>query len=386
MTTNNLNYVQAPESSKPAPLSLAERIKKWPWGFIATVVAPSALTALYVFILATPRYVSEAQFIVRQPDSRQPTSLGIMLQGAGLSASQSDAFAVHEYMTSRDAIREINGDELVTKAVTYPKADLLAKRTPEQMASLDALHKRFQQFITVGYDSTTGISVLRVQAFSPQEAFNINKALLVGGENLVNRLNARSNLDAVAQAERSVAEAQLRLTTAQRALTQFRNQENIIDPESFSRENTALIGSLTTSIANLQAEYDQISRSAPQSPELPILRGRIDSFQRQLAQERAKLTGGSGSLAPKIGTYESLSLDRQLAAQSLSAATIALESAKQDIRRQHLYLERIVNPNLPDKATQPRRLKTFLTVLLSSLAIYALGWLLVAGIREHRQA
>lgn len=386
MTNHELNYIQALPQDKKSPITFLGRVKKWPWGFISTVIVPTTVTAIYVFLIVSPRYVSEAQFIVRQPDNRQPTALGMVLQGAGLSSAQSDAFAVHEYMTSRDALRDINRNNVVKQALTYPQADFLSRRNQEQMSSFDNFYKRFQNFITVGYDSTTGISVLRVQAFTPKDAHAINEALLSGGEHLVNRLNTRSNQDAVAQAERSVAEAQMRLNSAQQALTNFRNQEKFIDPETYSRENAALIANLSATIANLQAERDQVAQGAPNSPELPILSARITAFEKQLTEERSKQTGGPNSLAPKIGTYESLTLERQLAAQSLSAASISLESSRQDMRRQHLYLERVVSPNLPDKASQPRRFKMFLTVLLSTLAIYALGWLMAAGVREHRQA
>lgn len=43
-----------------------------------------------------------------------------------------------------------------------------------------------QRFITVGYDSTTGISTLRVEAFAARDAQRLNDAMLAGGEALVN--------------------------------------------------------------------------------------------------------------------------------------------------------------------------------------------------------
>ncbi|MNY75559.1 hypothetical protein D3C86_2148660 [compost metagenome] len=60
-------------------------------------------------------------------------------------------------------------------------------------------------------------------------------------------------------------------------------------------------------------------------------------------------------------------------------------SAEQDARRQRLYLERIVNPNLPDTSTEPRRLRAIITILFSTLLAYGVGWLMWAGVREHKQ-
>jgi capsular polysaccharide transport system permease protein len=48
-------------------------------------------------------------------------------------------------------------------------------------------------------------------------------------------------------------------------------------------------------------------------------------------------------------------------------------------------LERVVNPSLPDRPSQPRRLISILVVLATSLLLYGIGWLVLAGVREHRQ-
>ena len=84
--------------------------------------------------------------------------------------------------------------------------------------------------------------------------------------------------------------------------------------------------------------------------------------------------------------YEDLVLERELADKELTAANAALTTAEQDARRQKLYLDRIVNPSLPDAATQPKRLLSILTVLFSALLIYGVGWFIWSGAREHRQA
>jgi capsular polysaccharide transport system permease protein len=44
---------------------------------------------------------------------------------------------------------------------------------------------------------------------------------------------------------------------------------------------------------------------------------------------------------------------------------------------------RVVEPNLPGKALHPQRLKITATVFFSLLLSYAVGWLILAGVREH---
>ena len=118
--------------------------------------------------------------------------------------------------------------------------------------------------------------------------------------------------------------------------------------------------------------------------EMP-LDGRLAAFRRQLAEERAKIAGGAGSLATKFSEYETLAAERTLAERAMAAASTALDTARLDARRQKLYLERIVSPSVADKATEPNRFRAILMVLISTLLIYGIGWLVWAGLREHRQ-
>jgi len=62
-----------------------------------------------------------------------------------------------------------------------------------------------------------------------------------------------------------------------------------------------------------------------------------------------------------------------------------MEAARNEAQHQQLYLERIVQPNLPDIAIEPRRLRSVVIVLLLGLLAWGILSLLVASIREHMQ-
>jgi BexC/CtrB/KpsE family polysaccharide export inner-membrane protein len=243
----------------------------------------------------------------------------------------------------------------------------------------------YQKRLVIGYDSTTGISTLRTEAFNPRDAQAMSKILLEGSERLINRLNERSSTDAVANALRAESQARGKLADAQAALTEFRNREQFIDPTRAAAESGSLIGGLLETVAGLRAERAQVASQAPQSPQLPSIDSRIAAFESQIATERAKIVGASGSLAPKIAVYEDLIQNREFADRELAQATALILTAQQEASRQKLYLDRVVAPNLPDKSTEPRRLIAVLTVLLTSLMVYGVGWLILAGIKEHSQ-
>lgn len=360
--------------------------RKLPLPLIVVVGVPTLLAVIYYLLIASPRYVSEARFVVRQPSQTSPSGLGFALQGVGLSSTQTDAFAVHEYVTSRDAVEDLKKRVDLKAMLRAAQADPLSRYPrPWEGGSEEDVYKAFQRFVVVGYNSSTGISTLRVEAFRPQDAQSISKVLLEGGERLVNQLNTRSAANAVSEAELSRDQASAKVDDVQRRLTQFRNQEGFIDPARAATESGQLIGGLLETVASLRAERAQLASQAPQSPQLPTIDARIAAFERQIELERGKITGSSGSLAPKIGTYEELVTERELADRELVQAAAAVVSAQQEARRQQLYLDRVVNPNLPDKATEPRRLFGILTIFLSTLLAYAVGWLIIAGVREHKQ-
>jgi capsular polysaccharide transport system permease protein len=385
MTQSRLNYLGPIEPSAPPAAGRLRRLPKLPMGFLWVVVVPTAIAMIYYLLIASPRYVSEAQFMVRSGGQDQPSALGVALQGVGLSSSSTNAFAVHQYITSRDSLRDLSRSVDVKAVYGRRGVDFFSRRPlPWQGASFETFYGGFQNYVTVGYDSTTGISTLRVEAFTPQDANAVNVNLLKGGEQLINRLNARSSRDAVVEAQRTLEDAQLRLTQAQSKLTAFRNSEGVIDPARTAQASVQMIGELKLQLATLTAERNQVAADTPASPQLPTMNSRIRALQQQITLEEAQVAGQSDSLAPKISAYEDLTMEKEFSDRLVASATASLNSAQLDARRQHLYLEQIVSSSLPDKPEEPRRWYMILSWFVSTLVIYGLGWLIVASIRESK--
>lgn len=372
--------MQKPQDTKRRKNSL----KSLPWGFLVVVVVPAVVTALYFGLIASPRYVSEARFVVRSPGQSAPSALGIALQGVGLPSAQGDVFAVHEYVTSRDAITDLEGKVDIRKVLARPGVDIFSRwPRPWEGQSAEALHKGLQRYLVVGYDSTTGISTLRVEAFSPRDAHQLAEALLQSGENLVNRMNERSSLDSITHAREAQQNAKARLDAINADMTTFRNRERLLDPELATRESAEVIGRLRGLVAELRARRAEISGAAPQSPELAVIDRTIAGYETQISEERVKMTGGPDALAPAIAEYQELKIRQELASREYSQATAGLITAELDSARQKLYIDRVVSPSLPDYPILPKRLLSWLAVFASSLLIYGLGRLAWAGFREH---
>jgi capsular polysaccharide transport system permease protein len=355
--------------------------------FYLMVVLPGLVAAIYYLFIASPVYVSEARFIVRAAAPTQASSFNLILQNVGLGQAETDAFAVHEYVMSRNAIADLEQHHHLRAVLARPGADFMA-RFPRlfQRNRFEDLFKAYKRFVDVGYDSTTGISTLKVKAFRPGDAQEIAQALLDGGEGVINTLNVRAQRDDVTEATRQVADDQIRVSLAQQNLTAFRNHEQLIDPIRSSAVSSELVAKLNTELATLKAERAGLAASAAQSPQLAPLDRRIEAYAQQIAVERSRIAGESGSLAPKIATYEQLMLDREFSDKTLASAMATLEAARIEARRKRLYLERVVTPTVPDAAIEPRRFRALALVLISCLLAYGATILVIAGFREHRQA
>ena len=63
---------------------------------------------------------------------------------------------------------------------------------------------------------------------------------------------------------------------------------------------------------------------------------------------------------------------------------VSLQDARNEAQRKQAYVERIVQPNVPDDALEPRRIKGVLATLVIGLVAWGVLSMLLAGVREHQ--
>ena len=91
---------------------------------LLTVVAPTCAAIIYFGLFASDVFISESRFLVRSPQHQSQGGLfGQILQGSGLSRSQDDTYSVHDYILSRDALRELDAKLGVRAAFTRKQID-----------------------------------------------------------------------------------------------------------------------------------------------------------------------------------------------------------------------------------------------------------------------
>ncbi|GGF80221.1 capsule polysaccharide export protein [Azorhizobium oxalatiphilum] len=355
--------------------------------FVVLVLAPTIIATLFYGLLAAPRYTSEVKFIVRSVSTQRVTGLDMLFRTFGIAKAVDDANVVQQYLESRDALQGVIDAGVDVKAIFQrPEADWWSSYPYFwRRDTNESLYDYFISHVSVLEDSTKGILELQVITFRPEDSLLLAKTLVTLAEGMVNRMNERAQHDAMGSAQREVSLAMDTTIQAQAALTSFRNKEIIVDPSKSSLSLIETIGSLTTDLSFAQAELKETQTSSPNSPAIPGLRAKIAALEERVRVERSKMAGGDDSLASKIATYEQLALRRDLADKSLTSAMNALDVARQEARRQHIYVEEVVRPNLPDESTEPRRFRSVMTILVFGFAIFAVIWILTVGYGEHSQ-
>lgn len=379
------NVVSTVAPSKPSPKhSLIARIKGINRLFLLTVVIPTLLSIIYFGLIASDVYISESRFVVRSPDKQTATGLGALLQGAGFSKAQDDSFAVHDYILSRDALQKLETQFDISKAYSSKNVDIFSRFGGlDWDTSFEALLRYYQKHVSVDADTASSISTLTVNAYTSQDAYNINESLLEMSEKLVNQLNERGRQDMIRFATAEVADAENKAKKAALAVSRYRDQKNVFDPAGQSALQLQLVSKLQDQLIATKNQLSQIQSITRDNPQIPALKRQVESLQADITTETAKVAGAGGSLSNKAVEYERLKLESMFADKQLATAFASLEQARNEAQRKQFYLERIVQPNKPDTAIEPRRLRAIFSTFALGMLMWGVLSIMLAGVREH---
>jgi capsular polysaccharide transport system permease protein len=360
-------------------------INIWFW---AIVGLPTLIAGVYFFAIASDLYLSEVKFVVRSPSKGPSSAIAAMLGSAGASGASEDTFAVHEYLMSRDAVRRLEQEDNLRTLLSRPEGDFLT-RFPGiwfWRNDFEALYRSYGHFVAVEIDGSSGVSTLQVKAYRPEDAQLIAAALLKFSEQLINALNERARQDSLSAFQREVETTERKIANVQSELTTYRIKQKMLDPKTAATAPLELLAQMQGQEANAKAQLAEVLKNSPNSPQIPLIRTRLASLEKLIADERAKITGDSNSVATTVADYERLDLQKLLGEKTLASAFTSLEAARLEAQRQQLFLEAITQPNLADYPLYPKRLASFATIVASCLLAYGIAWLLIASVREHAAA
>jgi capsular polysaccharide transport system permease protein len=358
--------------------------------FVALVAIPNLVAMTYFGLLASDQYVSEAKFTVSSGAMPKLDGVGSIDGASGSMIAQNISIVV-SYIESRALVEELERNLNLRDLYGADSIDWWARF--DKSKSIEKFTTYWWKMAETKIASPAGIVTLKVRAFAPADAKAIADAVMSSCEKLVNSLNERMRRDTIRASQIDVERAGERLKIAWVALEKGRNAEGLIDVALEGKAMSEVISKLETDRLAARQEYEIQGRYLDQtSPQLRVIRRRIDALDEQIAKLRADITTKGArsveaiaeqTLSGKMTKFAKLDLEHKIAETSYSAATTALESARMLSERQLLYLHRIAAPAMPEEALYPRRWLYVGVILAGSFALWGIVVGLIVFVRNH---
>ncbi len=360
------------------------------WSFALLVAFPLVCTAAYYGLIAAGKYAVEFRFTVRSATELVADEDNIaLLIKAGKPGTHEFGrlpYMAADYLRSRNVVRELDSGGWLRSVFSRDQADFLSRFDPRK--SDDDLWLYWRDMTSVNVDRVSGLVLVRVLAFTPEDALALARATAAFAEKMIDSVAMRERLDALFSAEQELERAGLRYSAALTALRDVRNQEGTVDPEGTMKSTAdTLLGVLREKLSlerDRDANLKVLSADAPQQK---VLSDQIRALESQVASLTEALTShrkNAKTAAQSIAQFEKQELEVRFSKRLLEVAQAAYERARQESERQHVYFALFVEPKKPEVAEYPRRGRSVAFVGICAFSLWSVMMLAVAGIRDHR--
>ena len=337
--------------------------------------------AVYWNLIAVDRFVSRADVVLQTPGNVTPTiSFQSLISG---SSAPSDMLLLRDHILSVDMLKY--ADTQLGLRTHYSDSNIDWVSRLHAGVTIEEFHDYYLKRVNVELDEHAGILRLRITGFAPDFAQKLNSLLLAQGERFMNDLGRRLATEQMQFFELQVNEAQSELSNVRSAITEFQNSNGLVSPINALASRQSVISSLEAELASLKANQKALSAfQNDQSPELRLLREKINAIQAQILEEQSRLTGEDGTrLNTLAAEYQILEHQFAFAQKSYEVALAAYENARIEATRKLKQLSVIQQPTLPEYSEEPRRLYNTAAALIVLIFLAAIANMILIIIREH---
>lgn len=401
MSNNKEKRIElVPEVSPiPIPIRKLRKLKKDPKKFIidskpyiqimklgsfAFVLAASGFVVFYYMEMASPRYATQVQFVVKQASSNDLSVGGLAALGAS-SPSTKDALILKEFIQSSEMAKKLNERMQLKDHFESMQWDWLSRlalnSTQEEYLSY------FKNRIKVYYDDLSEILKVEVQSFDAAYSLELTRALTEISENFINDLGKGIAVQQTTFAQEEVERAYQRLQSDKSLLIDFQDKFQILNPELQSTSILSAISKLESNIITLESEIKSLlSYMQPSSSEIKSKEYQLDALNRQLEEEKEKLTNKNVDSLNKVNSnYKEIELNANISADLYKSALASLEMVRIDAMKNIKHLLVIESPKKAEESLYPQRLHGILTWFVILMMTYGIGRLVLAVIKDHKE-
>jgi capsular polysaccharide transport system permease protein len=352
---------------------------------IAIALALIALVSIYWLFVASDRYESEARVVLQRSDlaGGQTVDFAALITGAA-GVNRTDQLQLREHLLSLDMVRMLDS-KLRLRHHYSSQGDWISR-----LWWADIPIERFQRYlrnrISVEMDEFAGVLVVKAQAYTPSVARDITEALLLAGEAHMNQMGRSLAQDQVQFLEQQVGQLGERLRTAKVAVLAFQNRNGMVSPSATVETVSGIVARFEAQMAELQSRRNSLlaylQSTAPQVRELDA---QIAATEKQIAQERSRLTAPTGKPLNAIALeFQRLQFEVEFTQQVFNGALIALEKGRVEATRTLKKVQVLQSASAPEYPLQPRRIYNTLVFSLVALLVASALQLFVAIVRDHQ--
>lgn len=356
------------------------------WSAILAVLVPTLLGVIYYGLIASNQYASEIRFSIRGHDAQSYDILSGLSGALGSSKSLQDSYLVVNYLTSREAVEDVEAKVPLRAMFAKPSVDYLSRLRSD--APIDEVVEYWTDMVEVYVDATSNTVLVEVRAFSAEDAKAIGTALIESSESLINRIADRAREDAMRSSLAMVKETEKRLREVRETFRRFRDQQGNLDPAKSGEAMLGMVGALMT--AKLTLEQDLAIQRLSVGPNAPVVLGlqtKIKTIDEQIRELRSQVTQvgktEQSAISAQLSQYEALRLDQEFAEKTHAAALASVDTARTDADRSRLFIVPFVRPGLAEWSKYPNRPVAVLVVFLICGGLWAVGTLIAYGVRDH---
>ncbi|NBA25404.1 sugar transporter [Aeromonas caviae] len=352
-------------------------------GSFLWVLVCFTIAALYLGVIASDRYVSRAEIIIKQADQIKMLPDALSMLGLGGSNHQ-DVLLIQDYLNSWDLLARLDQALDLKSHYQSDQADFFSRLSGD--VSREVFLEYYRDHLTLSLDELSGVLTIELQTFDPGYGQQVVGMMLKESERFINKLGHQVALDQLAFVEKEVDRAYQRLQAEKAKVLTFQNSHQLISPESTSSARLGVVSQIEAELVNQQAQLKQLRSYMKESaPAVISVQSRVDALTRQLEQERAKLTGQDKEAMNEITAgYLDVQTQATLAMDLYKTGLISLEQTRVEAYRKLKHLLVITHPTLAEDAEYPRRLYNLATVGVLLVLFYGLIVMGLATLREHQ--
>lgn len=352
--------------------------------FLWMVIIPLLIAGIYYIFIASERYVSESKLIVKQTGETNTGSFSLALFGVG-NVSREDALLLKEYIHSFDMLDFLDKKFKLRQSYQDKGIDFIY-RLPSEASREDFL-EYYRKHVEVNFDETSSVITLRVQAFRPEFALQLNQTIVEQSERFINAVSHKIAGEQMLFVEQELARTKDRLKGAQNRMLGFQNVHHVLDPVEQAKAMAGFVTQMETNIAAQEAELKNLLTYLNEdSYQVIALKNKIGTLRQQIVKEKERLSGSGNNRLNKISAeFLELRFDTEFITDIYKATLSAMETTRVEASKKLKNLVVIASPTIAEDAEYPRRVYILTTMFIVLMLVYGISHLAVATIKEHRE-